>query len=104
MSEQTLNFEMPEDLEPMYSNASLISHNEAEFVFDFALMVPGQAGGKIGARVLMSPRQVKIYRDAITAHIKTYEDQFGPIPVTSDLAEQWIVGGQDDEGDHEEIT
>jgi hypothetical protein len=80
--------EMPEDLEPLYSNLARISHTPAEIIVDFSRMLPAQARFKVLARVILSPIGAKFLLRALGENIARYEASFGGIqlPGESGLA------------------
>lgn len=80
--QQRLQVHLPADLEPVYSNLTILGSTSAEFIFDFVLALPRQEPqGHIVARVLMSPRHALKLRNAIDEHAGLYEEQHGTIPV-----------------------
>jgi len=80
--------EMPEDLEPLYSNLARISHTPAEIIVDFSRMLPAQVTFKVLARVILSPIGAKFLLRALGENIARYETAFGEIqlPGESGLA------------------
>ncbi len=71
--------ELPEDLEPVYSNMARISHTPSELTVDFARMLPGQKQMKVLARMLLSPVGAKLLLRALAENIARYEASFGEI-------------------------
>jgi hypothetical protein len=67
--------------EGIYSNFVLTAHNAAEFVLDFARMVPGVNKAKVFARIIMTPQSAKSLSQALTNAIETFEESFGQIKV-----------------------
>ena len=51
----TIPIEVPADLQPTYANLARIAHAPAEFVIDFARLLPGDGKALVAARVIMSP-------------------------------------------------
>jgi uncharacterized protein DUF3467 len=75
-----INMELGEkESEGIYSNFVVISHSLSEFVLDFARILPGNPKGKVHARVVMTPPNVRSLLTALEGNIKKYEDQFGKI-------------------------
>jgi uncharacterized protein DUF3467 len=75
-----INMELGEkESEGIYSNFVVISHSLSEFVLDFARILPGNPKGKVHARVVMAPPNVRALLTALEANIAKYEDQFGKI-------------------------
>lgn len=77
------------DLPTIYANFVRIAHSPADFVFDFAHLLPGEQQAKVRVRVLMSPLSAKLLLRALSENIARYEAAFGEInvPVNSSLAE-----------------
>jgi len=79
--------EIPQDLESVYTNLARISHSPADFVIDFAQMVPGENKGSVRARVFMSPLSAKLLLRALTENIARYEAALGEIAMPTMLAD-----------------
>ncbi len=47
------------EAEGIYSNLTLITHSSAEFILDFARLVPGVPKAKVHARVILTPQSAK---------------------------------------------
>ena len=76
----SINVELGErEAEGIYSNFVVISHSLSEFVIDFARILPGSPKGKVFARVVMTPLNVRSLLTALETNVKKYEDQFGKI-------------------------
>jgi hypothetical protein len=73
--------EMPEDLEPLYSNLARISHTPSEIIVDFSRMLPAQPKFKVLARILMSPMGAKLLLRALAENLARYEAAFGEVPL-----------------------
>jgi len=71
--------EMPDDLQPVYSNVARISHTPFDFVLDFSQALPGLSHSKVLSRVIMSPAGAKLFMRALTENISRYEATFGEI-------------------------
>jgi len=65
--------------EGIYSNFALISHTPAEFVLDFARILPGARKARVHARIVMTPQHVKALRAALDQNLSRYENEFGTI-------------------------
>jgi hypothetical protein len=83
-------FELPANIEPVYSNLALIAHSPAEIVIDFARMLPGMPKARVAARVVLTPLCAKALLRALGENIAKFEKQFGEIhlPEGPSLAEQ----------------
>ncbi len=62
-----------------YANLILINHSPAEFVLDFARVVPASPKARVQTRVLLAPQHAKNLLNALGANIKKYEETFGEI-------------------------
>ena len=67
------------DIEGVYSNLAVITHSPAEFIIDFARMMPGVDKAKVHARVIMTPQHAKLLLKALEDNIKKFEEKFGEI-------------------------
>jgi len=77
---QTITFEVKPEVEGgVYSNAASIVHNHNEFIFDFAMIVPGKSAAPVRARVVTSPLHAKQFLAALAENIAGYEMSFGEI-------------------------
>ncbi len=82
------SLEAPATLQPVYANLVRIAHSPADFVLDFAHLLPGENRATIGARILMSPLSAKLLLKALNENLARYEATFGEIAVpTSSLAD-----------------
>ena len=71
--------EMPDDLEPLYSNLARISHTPSEIILDFSRMLPAQPRFTVLARILMSPIGAKLLLPALAENLSRYEAAFGEV-------------------------
>ena len=76
--------EVPEGLEPVYSNLARISHTPSELVVDFSRFLPGQDRLKVLMRVVLSPVGAKLLLRALAENIGRYEATFGEINLPGD--------------------
>lgn len=65
--------------EGVYSNLAIISHSQAEFVFDFTRILPNTPKAKVYARVIMTPQHAKLFCRAMIENINKFENQNGEI-------------------------
>jgi len=70
--------------EGVYANLVIVSHSDAEFIFDFARFLPGKPKAKVHSRVIMNPKNAKLFLNALNDNIKKYESRFGDIKITGD--------------------
>jgi hypothetical protein len=75
--------EVPQDLHPAYANLARIAHAPAEFVMDFARLLPGDSKAIVAARVIMSPVALKLFVQAVNENLARYEATFGTINIPS---------------------
>ena len=73
--------EIPPDLRPAYANLARIAHAPAEFVMDFARLLPGDSKAIVAARVIMSPIALKLFAQAVNENLARYEATFGTINI-----------------------
>jgi hypothetical protein len=78
---QTFQIEIPPDLQPVYANLARIAHAPAEFVLDFARLLPGDGKATVTARVVMSPVALKLFYNALHENLARYEATFGTINI-----------------------
>lgn len=74
---------VPEGMEPAYTNLARISHSPADIVIDFAHILPGETVANIRSRVVMTPLSAKLLLHALTENLARYEAAFGEIPLRS---------------------
>lgn len=87
---QKITIDMPKDLTAVYANVAFISHTPAEMIIDFAQVLPRTPRGKILSRIIMSPMHAKMLHTALSQSLATFEQQFGPIRLPTNLAEQFF--------------
>jgi hypothetical protein len=75
----TIPIEVPPDLQPAYANLARIAHAPAEFVIDFARLLPGDVKALVAARVIMSPVALKLFAQAVNENLGRYEATFGTV-------------------------
>ena len=75
--------EVPQELQPAYANLARIAHAPAEFVMDFARLLPGDSKAIVAARVIMSPVALKLFVQAVNENLARYEATFGSINIPS---------------------
>ncbi|MCB1181984.1 DUF3467 domain-containing protein [bacterium] len=80
------------EAEGVYSNLSLVSHSQAEFILDFARIVPGVPKAKVHARVIMTPMAMKALQANLKANIERYEAVHGEIKASGQPQLPPIVG------------
>jgi len=79
---QQLNIEIsPEQSEGIYANGIGIHHTPSEFIMDFLRLLPGAQKAKVFSRIIMTPQNVLLLRNALDENIKKYEERFGKIKI-----------------------
>lgn len=75
-----INIELTEEIaDGTYANLAIIQHSFAEFVLDFANIMPGAPKAKVKSRIVMTPQHAKKLMRALIDNIKKYESQNGII-------------------------
>ncbi len=75
-----MNLELPQEVaEGTYVNLAIIAHSSAEFIIDFARIVPGVPAPKVKHRVILAPEHAKRLLLALQDNIAKYERTFGTI-------------------------
>lgn len=67
--------------EGIYSNFVLTGNTHAEFILDFARMLPGLPKAKVLSRIIMTPQSAKSLQVVLTRTIEQYEKNFGEIKI-----------------------
>lgn len=79
--ENKINIELPEQVaDGIYSNLTIITHSQTEFVCDFVQMMPGMPKAKVRSRVIMTPQNAKRLLRALQDNINKFEANFGHVP------------------------
>ncbi|MCS6904571.1 MAG: DUF3467 domain-containing protein [Bacteroidia bacterium] len=80
------NVEITEEIaDGIYSNMVIISHSNAEFIFDFIRIVPGIAKAKVKSRVIMTPQHAKRLLLTMQDNLQKYEATFGTIELKDNI-------------------
>ena len=69
----------PEDTDGTYSNMVLVAFSRAEFVLDFARIMPGASAASLKSRVIMSPHAAKAFAEQLSKQVKAYEEKNGAL-------------------------
>ncbi len=70
-----------EQSEGIYANGVGISHTPSEFILDFMRFLPGAQKAKVFARIIMTPQNAHILKQALEQHLQKYEERFGKIKI-----------------------
>jgi hypothetical protein len=75
-----IQIELPEaKAEGNYSNFTVISHSGAEFVLDFARVMPGTPKAVVQSRIILTPIHAKTLLFTLQDNIAKFESKFGEI-------------------------
>lgn len=75
-----LQIELPESkAEGNYSNFTVISHSGAEFVLDFARIMPGTPKAVVQSRIILTPIHAKTLLYTLQDNLAKFEAKFGEI-------------------------
>lgn len=89
-----LNIELTEEIaEGIYSNLAIITHSNAEFVVDFAKVMPGVPKARVKSRIVLTPQHAKRLLAALADNIQKYEHLHGPIVNTEGVGIPMNFGG-----------
>lgn len=88
-----INLELPDEVfEGTYANIVIVMSSPAEFVLDFARIVPGKPKAKIKSRIIIPPQTAKKMVKILEDRIKDYENRFGDIKIEAE--DKNIIGFQ----------
>jgi hypothetical protein len=76
---QPLQIEIPATMVGVYANLARVAHGPAEFVLDFARILPGDGKAMVASRVIMAPVAFKLLVNALNENLARYETTFGTI-------------------------
>ena len=80
--QRTVNIEIGDkEWEGIYSNFVIVTHSNAEFIIDFARMLPGVKKAKVFSRILMTPQSAKALLNTLQNNVAKYEADHGKIPL-----------------------
>ena len=92
---QQINLEIgDQEAEGIYSNLVLITHSPAEFIFDFARVLPGKPKAKVFSRIIKTPQHAKSFLLALEENIKKFEAQHGEIKIKGIQSKSSGIGFQ----------
>ncbi len=69
------------EAEGIYANLALITNSPAEFILDFARLVPGLPKTKVHARIIMTPQAVKAFHKTLGVNLERFEKTHGEIKI-----------------------
>lgn len=93
-NQNQLNIELSDEVAcGVYSNLAIITHSPAEFIVDFAQLMPGLPKAKVRSRVIMTPQNAKRLFRALADNINKYETMYGQIKESKENTPPFIIGG-----------
>ena len=88
-----LNITLDDDVAlGQYCNLSLVNANLAEFVLDFARVLPGTPRARVLNRIIMTPAHAKALAHNLEETVRRYEAANGEIRVGPHAEEQKFFG------------
>jgi len=92
INQGNIKIELPDDEGIIaYSNFAIVSHSPEEVVIDFARILPGRDEAKIVSRIIMTPKNAKMFADAIHSNVQNYEKKFGEIIIPNTPQSDGVV-------------
>ncbi len=79
MSQHDIAVNMPQTLDPVYSNMIQIAYKDDEFTFVFLHQIPGVNQARAKAIVSITPQHAKNFLAVFTKTFADYEAKFGKI-------------------------
>lgn len=80
MEEKKLDIDINEEVASgVYSNLAVITHSNAEFIIDFASVMPGLPKAVVRSRIVMNPLNAKRLLSALKDNIARFEENNGVI-------------------------
>lgn len=96
-----VQFELPSNLNVVYSNAAMVSQTHSEIVLDFIQIMPNDPRARVQARIAMTPANAKLFLKALETNLQRFEQTHGEIslpPPAPSLADQLFGMHKPDEG------
>jgi len=91
-----LQIELNEQIaDGVYANLVIVSHSDSEFIFDFARMLPGKPKARIHSRVILNPKNAKLFLKAFQDNVDKFEKKFGKIKEGEALPKLNMPAGDD---------
>ncbi|HKK72385.1 MAG TPA: DUF3467 domain-containing protein [Candidatus Krumholzibacteria bacterium] len=92
----------PKDADGIYANVAFLHQSAAEFIVDFARIMPGAPRAKVHSRIILTPRAAKAVLRLLEDNVKRYESQHGEIdtaPVNQPIGFQPAQPSQPGQGE-----
>lgn len=91
---QEMNLEIDHEIaDGIYTNLAIITHSNAEFIIDFAKVMPGVPKAKVKSRVILTPQHAKRLLAALDENVEKFESVHGPIKQTEGFGLPMNFGG-----------
>lgn len=79
-----------------YANLVIVSHSDSEIIFDFARIMPGKPKARIHSRVILNPKNAKLFLQAFQDNIEKYEKKFGTIKIGDMVPPKFNISSDDE--------
>lgn len=79
MQKREINVNLPQDLDPVYSNRIQVAFKDDEFSFLFLHEIAGTTQARAKAIVSISPKHAKNFAEVLVKSVHDYEAKFGEI-------------------------
>lgn len=79
MTTREIQVNIPQTLDPVYSNRIQVAYKEDEFTFLFLHEIPNVNQARAKAIVSISPRHAKNLLEVLASSLRDYESKFGSI-------------------------
>ncbi|KQC03625.1 MAG: hypothetical protein APR53_04885 [Methanoculleus sp. SDB] len=83
MTKREISVNLPQNLDPVYSNRIQVAYKDDEFSFIFMHEMAGTNQARAKAVVSISPKHAKNFAEILTKSVRDYEAKFGEIKAPS---------------------
>ena len=80
----------------VYANLTLATFSPAEFILDFARILPGLPKAKVHSRIIMTPQSAKALQRLLAVNIERYEAANGEIRLANQPDAGRAIGFESD--------
>ena len=89
MEKQQVNLNVDQDkVDAKFCDQVMLNTAPYGFTFDFIQQIPQMRSARVLSRIAMSPQHAKIFAEMLLNSVKTYEDNFGEIKLTTKMKEE----------------
>jgi hypothetical protein len=89
-----INIEITDEIaEGNYINLAIITHSQAEFVYDFVNVMPSTPKSKVKSRIIMTPFHAKRFMKAMVENVQKFEAVNGTIQDSGVMEIPFTFGG-----------